>query len=654
MEKTHFSTLLSPIQVGTRTYKNRVVNAPRGGIWNEDPENDHADPEQLMDATVKCEGGVAAYEIGETAVCPSGGRGANEFYGFHDYSDGHTLRYREYADTIHKHGALALVELSHMGQAKPESNPDAPAYGPVDCINEYGIQVTGMSEEVIEETCRAFADAAWFMKQTGYDGVDVHCGHGWLIHQFLSPRYNTRTDRFGGSIENRSRLAVMVLQAIRERCGKDFILECRISGSEHMEGGYTEEDIIGFCREIEPYCDLIHVSSGIYQKPMETLQNSTLYDAHGCNVEIAAKIKASVKIPVAVVGGINNPVDAEQWLEEGKCDLIVLCRQLQADPDWVKKTEEGRPEQIRKCLRCMRCYPGPFEEAFEELHGEFPEGCSVNPYLLHYDLNHAPKAEKPKKVLVVGGGVAGMQASITACGRGHRVTLVEKTGELGGILNFAKDDRDKYDLKGLADSMAAEVRASSARVLMNTEATADMMKEYDSVILAIGSSPLAPPIPGLDTALQALHAYAPDAPVGENVVLLGGGLVGCETAVHFSKAGKKVTIVEMRSELAPDAYRLHKHKLRELIAADPHIHVMLNTKCCSVAPDGVTVETAEGQKVLHADTVVSALGMKANPTDRLESMAQQAGVPCRKVGDCARARKIYDAIEEGFMAAMEL
>ena len=650
-----FPVLLSPIRVGSRIYKNRVINAPRGGIWDEEPGNDHADPEQISDAVVKCAGGVAVYEIGETAVCPSGGRGANEFYGFDDFSDGHTLRYREYAQAIHDHGALAMVELSHMGQAKPESTPDAPAYGPVDCVNEYGIPVTGMTEEIIAETVQAFSDAAWFMKQTGFDGIDLHCGHGWLVHQFLSPRYNSRTDRFGGSIENRSRLAVMILDAIRRRCGEDFILECRISGSEHMEGGYTEADILGFCRQIESHCDLIHVSAGVYQKPMETLQNSTLYDAHGCNVETAAKIKAAVSIPVAVVGGINNPVDAERWLEEGKCDLIVLCRQLQSDPQWVKKAAEGRPEQIRKCLRCMRCYPGPFEEAFEELNGQFPEGCSVNPYLLHFDLNDAPKASESKNVLIIGGGVAGMQAAITAAGRGHTVTLTEKTGQLGGILNFAKDDQDKYDLKALADSMAAEVHAAGVTVLYRTEATEEMMKQADDVIIAVGSSPLVPPIPGLDSALPALEAYRPDAPVGENVVILGGGLVGCETAVHFSKHEKKVTIVEMRGELAPDAYRLHKHKLRQLIAADENISVMTETKCCAVGGGCVTVETAGAQTLtLTADTVVAALGMRANSTQVLEDMAKSAGVPYQCIGDCVRARKIYDAIEEGFLTAMAL
>lgn len=651
---SQFPHLLSPIQIGTKIYKNRVVNAPRGGVWNEDPGNDHADPEQLSDAAVKCAGGVAAYEVGETAVSPSGGRGANEFYGFDDFSDAHTLRYREYAQTIHDHGALALVELSHMGQAKPESTSDTPACGPVDCVNEYGITVTGMTEEVIARTCRDFADAAWFMKETGFDGVDIHCGHGWLLHQFFSPRYNTRTDRFGGSIENRARFAVMVCRAVRERCGKDFIIECRVSGDEHMEGGYTQEDMVEFCRRLEPWCDLLHISAGVYQKPMETLQNSTLYDAHGCNVELAAKVKAAVSVPVAVVGGINDPADAERWISQGKCDLVVLCRQLQADPNWVKKAENGQADQIRKCLRCMRCYPGPFEEAMEELHGEFPEGCSVNPYLLHFDLNGAPKAEQARKVLVVGGGVAGMQAAVTASGRGHKVTLAERSGQLGGILNFARDDADKYDLKALADSMAAEVRASGTEVLLNTAATEELMRGFDMVVLAVGSSPLAPPIPGLDSALQAINAYRPDTPVDGSVIILGGGLVGCETAVHLAKQGKTVTIIEMRDELAPDAYRLHKHKLRQLIRSDERITVLLETKCLSVDGNFVTVEKGGVTQRLCADTVIAALGMKANPTSDLEAMAERAGVPRKTIGDCKRARKIYDAIEEGFLTAMEL
>jgi 2,4-dienoyl-CoA reductase-like NADH-dependent reductase (Old Yellow Enzyme family)/thioredoxin reductase len=650
----NYPNLLSPITIGTKTYRNRVLSAPRGGVWHFDPDMIGTDPEQLADADRKCSGGVAVYCIGETPVSASACRGANEFYSFDDLSEEHTLSYRQYAEHIHQHGALAMVELCHMGCAKPEETPNDPAYGPMDCVNADGVHVRGMTKADIAATCADFAKAAKFMQFCGFDGVTIHCGHGWLPHQFLSPRWNQRQDEYGGSVENRARFTVELLQAVRQACGKDFVLECRVTGDEHLPDGYTHEVIQGYCKEISRYCDLIQVSAGVYNKPMETLMMSTLYDAHGCNVEAAAAIKAAVDIPVAVVGGINDPADAERWISEGKCDLVVLCRQLQADPEWVNKAAQGRACEIRKCLRCMRCYPGPFEEAMAELNGEFPEGCSVNPYLLHFDQWPLQKAEQAKKVLVIGGGVGGMQAAITAAERGHEVTLMEKSGQLGGILNFAKDDKDKYDLKALADAMTAEVASRKIDVRLNAQVTERDMQGYDQIICAVGSSPLTPPIPGLADCLPALKAYEPDTPIGQNVILLGGGLVGCETAVHLAKNGRKVTIVEMRDSLAPDAYRLHKHKLRQIIAADESIRVMTETKCLSISGGTVEVEQGGEKLTLTADTVVSALGMRANPTEELEAMAANVGVPMVKIGDCQKARKIFDAIEEGWQAAMNV
>jgi pyruvate/2-oxoglutarate dehydrogenase complex dihydrolipoamide dehydrogenase (E3) component len=256
--------------------------------------------------------------------------------------------------------------------------------------------------------------------------------------------------------------------------------------------------------------------------------------------------------------------------------------------------------------------------------------------------------------LVIGGGVAGMQTAITAAKRGHAVTLVERSERLGGILNFAEHDQDKYDLKALADSMAAEVAASGARVCLRTQADAALMKQFDAVVIAIGSSPLLPPIPGLEHALPAMKAYELNVDVGERVVILGGGLVGCETAVHLAKQGKHVTIVEMRQELAPDAYRLHKHKLRQLIAQSDRITVMTGTKCLAVQGGTVTVEQNGAIIPLTADTVISALGMKARPTEKIQAMAEQAGAEFITIGDCLRARKIYDAILEGYVAARNL
>ena len=657
MKREEFPHLLAPLLVGSHTYRNRVVSAPRGGIWNEDPDCHDADPEQLAEVDLRAGGGQAAFLVGETPVSAAGGRGANEFYGFEDDSEEHTRRYRQFAQRIHSHGALALVELCHVGQAKSEVEGDEQPIGPMDLVNEDGVSVRAMTEADVEQLCAYFVKAAKFCQNAGFDGVCLHCGHGWLFHQFLSPRTNRRTDRFGGSLENRARLSVLVLKALREACGPDFILECRVSGNEHVPDGYSLEDICGYCKYLSEYADLIHVSAGLYQDPSGTWQESTLYEPHACNADIAAAIKAAVDIPVAVVGGINSPEQAEELIARGKCDLVVLCRQLTADPFFTQKTQEGRPEEIRRCLRCMRCFPGPFEEAMAELGGVFPEGCSINPCADHPERWNVEPAEQKKTVLIVGGGVAGLQAAVTARDRGHSVVLLEQRSKLGGILNFSVHDPDKNDLAGFARTMEAQARARGVDLRVNTTLTQALLKELhpDAVILAIGSHPLLPPIPGLDgpNVVQAMDAYAPDIPLGQRIVVLGGGLVGCETAVHLWKQGKTVELVEMRGELAPDAYRLHKHRLRELVAE--HVQAHVNTRCLAVTPEGVQVEDSDGnQHLIPGDTVVAALGMQANDTTALEELVRQAGLPCYKIGDCVKARKIYDAVEEGYTTAAAL
>ena len=318
-----YSHLLAPIRIAGHTYRSRVVSAPRGGIWNEDPECHDADPEQLAEIDLRAGGGQAAFLVGETPVTAAGGRGANEFYGFDDQSEEHTRRYRQFAQRIHDNGALALVELCHVGQAKSEIEGEEQPIGPMELTNGDGVFIRAMTEEDVEQLCADFVKAARFCQEAGFDGVCLHCGHGWLFHQFLSPRTNQRIDRFGGSLENRSRLSVMVLQALREACGREFILECRVSGSEHVPGGYSLEDICGYCRYLSQYADLIHVSAGLYQDPSGTWQESTLYEPHGCNADVAAAIRAVVDIPVAVVGGGDTALQEALFLAQS-CAWVTL------------------------------------------------------------------------------------------------------------------------------------------------------------------------------------------------------------------------------------------------------------------------------------------------------------------------------------------
>ncbi|MGI5971184.1 MAG: FAD-dependent oxidoreductase [Oscillospiraceae bacterium] len=667
---TQFKNLFSPIKVGTQVYGNRIEVAPMGGI-ELNPNGELERERVFADIDYRASGKPAVFIFGETPVSEAGSRGAHAFYGYDDVSEEHLAPYAEVVDHIHKLRCRTIIELFHAGAAKVDNV--TPSLGPMDTVNENGIQVKGMTADDIRQCCEDFATASFFLKKAGFDGVLIHAGHGWLLHQFLSIRTNQRTDEYGGSIENRSRLTVEVLRAIRDKCGPEFNIEVRISGSEHAEGGYSVEDVCEFARHISKYCDLIHVSAGLYRDPMRTWMISTLYQPHFCNADVAAAIKKCVDIPVAVVGGINSPEEAERLISKGDIDMVVLGRQMRADPLWSKKAEAGRSDEIRRCLRCMRCFPGPIEEAIAEMVGgalgavqptpdiieklltKVAGGCSVNPYSMHPNMKDVQKADKPKKVLIVGGGVAGLQAAVTAAERGHIVTLIEKTGVLGGVLNYAQFDADKADLYNFARTMEAAARNRKVEIRLNTGFSEELLDELspDFVIVAIGSSDACPPIPGLENAISAVDAYAKDAKIGERVLVLGGGSVGCETAIHLAKQGKHVRLIEMRGELAPDAYRLHKHILRDLMA--DLVQYDLNTTCVSVSARGAEVKDSEGKsRIIEADTVIAALGRKANPTGEIQKACNLRQIPHIEIGDCVEARKIFDAVDDGFMVAMKL
>lgn len=483
-----------------------------------------------------------------------------------------------------------------------------------------------MTEEDIAATIADFAYAAKTCKDCGFDGVVIHGGHGWLFHQFFSPATNRRTDRFGGSLEKRLRFLLMTLDAVRESCGEDFILECRISGAENTgHDSYTTDELVEAAKLLQHHCDIIHVSAGMYRDPAETHMMSTIYNAHGCNVPYARAVKAAVDVPVSVVGGINPPALCEDIVSSDAADLIVMCRQWVADPDFLHKCQVGHFDEIRGCIRCMRCFPGPFESIEHELQAAMAEGkpyrpfeemhsCSVNPNYANGSLVSQPPVKEKKRVLVVGGGCAGMQAAITAAQRGHAVLLVEQTARLGGILNFAQEDRDKQDLYLLAQAMEAELRRTGAEVRLNTPFSPALLDEFkpDAVIAALGSSPAMPPIPGLDkpNVVQAMELYR------------------------------------------ADAYRLHGIKLRNTLAA-LGVTTLTNTTCRSVTDTGVIVTDAEGtEHQLSAEQVVNALGMKANSCSELEAACQ--GVQYIAIGDCVRARNIACALDEGFNAAVVL
>jgi len=650
-----FPNLFSPLKVGAFTYKNRIVGAPIFcGPFVSIPF--------LSDVTAKAmyeraKGGCAAVTVGETAVdFEYANKDPFPPIDFTNYDDPAFAKLGALAKSIKDNGAVAMIEIDHCGAARMPLPMFKGAIGPNEETSEFGTKVKRMDKAMIDDVVQKHVVSAKFMKAAGYDGVVVHCGHGWLLAQFLSARTNHRTDEYGGSLENRARFSVEVVKAIREAMGKDFLIEVRVSGDERCAGGQHVEEIAAFAKMIEPYIDLIHVSVGIYRQPVLSGMFNSLFEKHALNADLAAVIKKAVKIPVTVVGGINSPEIAEQIIAEGKCDFVALGRQLTADPDFAVKAESGREDDIARCTRCFKCLPGQLEEVMDDLSKLF--GCSVNPTAFLFDrkiLDSKPAASR--NVAVIGGGIAGMEAAVVAADRGHKVTLYEKDSKLGGLLWFADVDDHKGDLKEFKDLLIRRVgKRANIKVVTNKEVTPAELAAMkpDVAILALGSNPVTLPIEGIENAVPVMDMYYNSLDsIGKNVVMVGGGLVGSEAALHLAARGRQVTVVEMLAKVAPDCYPLHREALiHEMGQA---LKYRTGLKVTSIAKNGVKTVDAEGrEEFIPADTVIYALGMKANrkPTEALAEAAKSAGIAVHEIGDCVRAAKVFEAVQEAYLAAM--
>ncbi len=650
---TKFPNLFSPFTVGSLTLKNRVVAAPiYCGNFATLP---FLSDVLFQNMSTKAKGGCAQITVGETPVdFEYANREPFPPIDYTNYDDPVFHALEKVVDVIKAHGAVATIELSHCGESKLQIPGLKPPIGPMSFTRMDGAEVVAMDEALMQSVCDNFVTCAEFMRAIGFDGVMIHAGHGWLLHQFLSARTNRRTDAYGGSLENRARFPRRVIEAVRQAMGKDFLLEVRVSGDERTPGGMDVAETAEFCKLIEDVCDLIHVSVGLYRDPILSGQFSSVFAPHGLNADLAATIKQAVSIPVTVVGGITTPELAEQLIAEGKCDLVALARQLTADPEFANKAQSGQEDDILPCLRCYKCFPGPLEDNIHDLSTLF--GCSVNPEAFYFD--QAVLESKPvsaKKVLVIGGGIGGMEAAVIAAERGHQVTLVEKSDALGGLLKFADTDAYKGDLGKFKDVMARRVVHRKVDVRLNTEFSPADVNRFgaDAVIVAVGSRPIEVPIPGIENAMRALDVYTHMDQVGSSVVVVGGGLVGCEVGLHLAKNGRTVTVIELQDKLAPDAYKMHRvgliHELNQRLTAKTGL------RCTSITPQGVTAVNVAGvEGTIAADTVVYALGMepKANEAQALRSAAND--VPTWVIGDCSAPGKVYDAVHQGFVAAMSI
>ena len=649
MSVDKYPHLTSPIKIGNVIFRNRMFSAPMGAT---DITPDCCPgPRTQGFYEFRAKGGAASVTVSELVVHPE--TDASHMLHLDLSTPGCLAAHTFVADAIRRHGAVPSIELSHSGQyagtylTDKNKKDSLCQWGPSEGTRPDGRPVKALSKEQIADIVKAYADAATYSKRAGYEMLMVHAGHGWLINQFLSPYSNHRTDEYGGSLENRVRFAREVLEAIRAAVGPQFPIELRLSGSELFDGGYGIEDGCKIAQMLEDLVDLIHVSAGSYQYGF-FVTTLPMFADHGANVYLAAEIKKHVSKPVACVGALNDPAHMEQIIAEGKADVVYMARALLADPFLPDKIMAGKEDTIVRCLRCYTCMAerpmtGTRRCAVNPVIGREIEGMTVTP------------AYKSKKVMVVGAGVAGLKAAITAAQRGHKVILCEKSDKVGGILKSEQAISFKYEMYQLGLSFEKIALEEGVEIRLNTTVTPEYVagEKPDALILAVGSSPIVPPLPGIDgdNVVIVNDYYLEKDKVGDTVVVLGGGLAGCECAVHLGQEGKKVHLVEMRDTLAPDCNIRNRPILMKNVDQYAEVH-----KCHAglrVTAEGLVCKDPEGNEVLiPCDTVICAVGQRSNRAD-VDALRRCAPF-VREIGDCVRPANITKAVYEGYHAALDI
>lgn len=615
-----YPILFSPLKVNKLMLKNRIFYAPV----------EYYHDRALAGAAVMMRGTSGTLKDPKCRISP----------GKWLFSDSELPRVKKELSLIKRAGSIASLEVMHAGLCA--CGQEGYVIGPSDGISPKGIKIVGMTKEMMKDMIEDFANTCRIAKQIGYDMVMVHFAHGWIASQFFSTSYNQRTDEFGGVYENRVRFPKMILRAIRQAVGKDYPIDMRISAYEAFDGCMPQDEVIRFIKEVaqEGLIDMVNVSYGgelSYGADSNNIAYPTQYDPDMCYADYAAAIKKEVAIPVAVVGKIMTPEQAELILTENKADAVVIGRSSIADPYWAKKAFECRSEDIVPCISCGKC---------------FDKRCSVN--LRGYQENYIPlqlkKEEEKKKVVIVGGGPAGMKAALTADQRGYDVVLYEATDCLGGLLKTTDYDENKRELRRYKDYLICQINKSNVQVKYNTLATRNLIENEkpDQLILAMGSSPATLRIKGIEHAIQCIDAHEQMESIGKNVVIIGGGLVGSEFALTLAYRNHHVTLIE-RTGVYGGKNDNTTFKPYDLIKNNPNIDVFINASCTNITDSTVEFENEKKETYrIEADTVILSVGFKSNN----ENIEQFYGITPHTtiIGDLRRPSSIRECEEEGYFA----
>jgi 2,4-dienoyl-CoA reductase-like NADH-dependent reductase (Old Yellow Enzyme family)/thioredoxin reductase len=642
VELTH---MFAPLQIRNLTIRNRFMVSPM--VMNYCTADGHATETYIAYHEERAKGGWGLIVTEDCAVDPAG-KGFKYLAGLWD--DSQIAGQAELTRRVHAHGASIIAQIYHSGRQSKRAVIEADTVAPTAITCPSTLEMPReLALDEVELIVEQFGDAALRAKKAGFDGVEIHGGHGYLVAEFMSSYSNKRFDRYGGSLWNRARFPLEIVQNVRRKCGDDFVIQFRISGDELVPGGRTIEDTKVIVRLLqEAGVDSFDLTVGTDGSHFTQVPAPAM--AHGWIVDFAAEVKKVVDVPVFTVGRINDPLIAESIVASGKADGVAMGRGSLADPELPNKAKEGRFEDIIQCTACMQGCVG-------RVLAQLPVRCVLNPRTgreNEFAINPAPEK---KRVFIAGGGPAGMEAAIVAAQRGHDVTLFEKDTRLGGQYYLASIPPMKGEISSFLAWQVHTMNELGVTVRMGTPLTADTVREQkpDAVIVATGSRPAPSKIAGITSSLvvPAADVLEGKVNVGENVAVIGGGMIGCETANHLAHHGKKPTIIEMLSDLAPEEPRDMKRFLMESLN-DREVAIYTDSTVTAVGADGSITISQKGQSLTLTgfESVVLAGGIQ--PVNSLKDELEGSVDSIQVVGDAIAVRTVFEAIEEGYEAALKI